>query len=113
MLTGVPASAPGRFRGGARNVPISMMASMVTIPEITGVDRPVLDKTGLTGTFDFVIEFTPQFTGPLPPGANFQPDPTGPTFLEALKEQLGLKLESETGPVEVVVVDRVDHPSEN
>jgi uncharacterized protein (TIGR03435 family) len=113
VLTGVQASAPGRFRGGARNVPLAMLASTVSIPEITGVDRPVLDKTGLTGTYDFVIEFTPQFTGPVPPGANFQPDPTGPTFLEALKEQLGLKLESQTGPVDVIVVDHVDHPSEN
>ena len=76
-------------------------------------DRPVLDKTGLTGKIDFVIEFTPQFNGPLPPGANFQPDPTGPTFLEALKEQLGLKLESQTGLVEVIVVDHVEQPSEN
>ena len=113
VLAGVQASAPGRFRGGARNVPLAMLASTVSIPEITGVNRPVLDKTGLTGTYDFVIEFTPQFTGPLPPGANFQPDPTGPTFLEALKEQLGLKLESQTGPVDVIVVDHVDHPSEN
>ena len=104
---------PGQYKIGARNVPLAMLASTVSIPEITGVNRPVLDKTGLTGTYDFVIEFTPQFTGPLPPGANFQPDPTGPTFLEALKEQLGLKLESQTGPVDVIVVDHVDHPSEN
>jgi len=113
VLTGVQASAPGRFRGGARNVPIAMLTSMMSVPQITGVDRPVLDKTGLTGTYDFVIEFTPQLTGPLPPGANFQPDPNGPTFLEALKEQLGLKLESQTGPVDVMVVEHVDHPTEN
>ena len=59
------------------------------------------------------MEFTPQFNGPLPPGVNFQPDPSGPTFLEALKEQLGLKLESQTGPVDVIVVDHVEQPSEN
>jgi len=72
-----------------------------------------LDKTGLSGTFDFTLEFTPQINGPLPPGANFQPDPTGPTFLQALKEQLGLQLDSKTGLVDVIVVDHVDHPSEN
>ena len=60
------------------------------------LDRPVLDQTGLSGSFDFIIEWTPQINGPLPPGANFQPDETGPTFLEALKEQLGLKLDSQT-----------------
>ena len=72
-----------------------------------------MDKTGLSGTFDFTLEFTPQINAPLPPGVNFQPDPTGPTFLEALKEQLGLKLDSKTGSVEVIVVDHVDHPSVN
>jgi uncharacterized protein (TIGR03435 family) len=113
VLVGVQPSAPGRFRGGARNVPIAMLTSMMSIPQITGVDRPVLDKSGLSGTYDFVIEFTPQLTGPLPPGANFQPDPNGPTFMEALKEQLGLKLESQTGPVDVIVVDHVEPPSEN
>jgi uncharacterized protein (TIGR03435 family) len=50
---------------------------------------------------------------PLPPNANFAPDPTGPTFLQALKEQLGLKLEPGTGTVEVIVIDRVEQPSEN
>ena len=65
------------------------------------------------GTYDFVIEWTPQFNGPLPPGETFQPDPTGPTFLEALKEQLGFKLESQTGPVDMFVVDHVEEPLEN
>ncbi len=77
------------------------------------IDRPVLDKTGLEGTYDFVIEFTPQFNRPQPPGATFQPDPNGPTFQEALKQQLGLKLESQTGPTEAFVLDHVEQPSEN
>jgi uncharacterized protein (TIGR03435 family) len=107
------ASASGRVRIGGRNVPISMMTNMFSVPDISGVDRPVLDRTGLTGKFDFVLEWTPQLNGPLPPGVDFQPDPTGPTFLEGLKEQLGLKLESQTGPVEVIVVDHIEQPSEN
>jgi uncharacterized protein (TIGR03435 family) len=109
----VQPSARGRLRYGARNLSMTAIAAYVSVPQVTGVDRPVLDQTGLTGTFDFIIEFTPQLNGPLPPGANFQPDPNGPTFLEALKEQLGLKLDSKTGPVDVIVVDHVDHPSEN
>ena len=94
-------------------MPMAMIASSFGIPQLTGVDRPILDKTRFNGGFDFIMEFTPQINGPLPPGATFQPDPTGPTFLEALKEQLGLKLVSQTGPVDVIVVDHVEQPSEN
>jgi uncharacterized protein (TIGR03435 family) len=103
----------GRIRLGARNVPMEMIATSLTNPQVLGVDRPVIDKTGLVGKYDFVVEFTPQINGPLPPGVNFQPDESGPTFLEALKEQLGLKLDSQTGPVPVIVIDHVEPPSEN
>jgi len=101
----------GRFRMGARNVPLAEFAKHIVIPGFTGVDKTVLDKTGLEGTFDFVMEFTPQFTPA--PGDDFTPDPSGPTFQEALKEQLGFKLESQTGPSEVFVLDHVEQPSEN
>ena len=77
------------------------------------MDRPVLDRTGLTGKFDFAIEFSPQPDVPSAPGANFQPDPIGPTFMEALKEQLGLKLEPLSGPFDVLVIDHVEEPSAN
>jgi uncharacterized protein (TIGR03435 family) len=110
-LNGWPVS--GRIRLGARNVPMEMIATSLTNPQMLGVDRPVLDKTGLPGKYDFIMEFTPQINGPLPPGVNFQPDESGPTFLEALKEQLGLKLDSQTGPVPVIVIDHVEQPSEN
>jgi uncharacterized protein (TIGR03435 family) len=92
---------------------MATIASSFSIPQLSGVDAPIVDKTGLTGTFDFVIEFTPQINGPLPPGVNFQPDESGPTFAEALKEQLGLKLESQKGSVDVIVLDHVEEPSEN
>jgi uncharacterized protein (TIGR03435 family) len=99
----------GRVRIGARNVPLAMLTSKTGL---TGIDRPVLDQTGLEGTFDFILEFTPDL-GPLPPGETFVPDPSGPTFQQALKEQLGLRLESQTGPTEVFVVDHIEQPSEN
>jgi uncharacterized protein (TIGR03435 family) len=105
-------NAPGRVRVGARNVPMAMLATSFNVP-FTGVDRPILDKTGLAGKFDFVIEFTPQSNGFSPPGSEFRPDESGPTFFEALKEQLGLKLDPQKGPVDVVVVDHVEQPSEN
>jgi uncharacterized protein (TIGR03435 family) len=69
----------------------------------------VLDRTGIGGRFDFSLEFTPEFAGPV----DFQPDASGPTFQQALREQLGLKLEPQTGPVQVLVIDHVEHPSEN
>lgn len=113
LIGGISPSNPGRFQVGARNIPMAMMATSFSIPEVTGIDRPILDKTNLTGLFDFTMEFSPVYNGPAPSGGNFQPDESGPTFLQALKEQLGLKLESQTGPVDVIVIDHVDHPSEN
>jgi uncharacterized protein (TIGR03435 family) len=109
-LMGMDPSASGRFRAGARNVPMELIASSMT-GGASGLDRPVLDRTGLTGKFDFAIEFSPQPDVPSAPGANFRPDPTGPTFMEALKEQLGLKLEPVTGPFDVLVIDSVEEPS--
>jgi uncharacterized protein (TIGR03435 family) len=77
-------------------------------------DRPVIDKTGLAGTFDMHIEFTDgEFwngTGWRPALAAVRP---GPTFIEAMKEQLGLKLEPQTGRVEVFVLDHIEEPSAN
>jgi uncharacterized protein (TIGR03435 family) len=76
--------------------------------------RPVVDQTGLTGKFDFNIDFTPESNHPLPPGVDVQPDTApGTTFLEALKEQLGLKLVKRTGSVNIFVIDNVEHPSVN
>jgi uncharacterized protein (TIGR03435 family) len=107
------AGASGRIRFGARNMTMTAIATFFSIPQLSGADRPVVDKTGLPGTYDFIIEFTPELTGPLPPGATFQPDPNGPTFQEAMKEQLGMKLESQTGSVDAIVIDHVEEPSEN
>ena len=77
----------------------------------TGLDRPVLDRTGLTGTFDFSLEWSLP-TDPAQPPESLPAD-TGPTFLEALQEQLGLKLKSAKGPVDVLVIDHIEHPTEN
>jgi uncharacterized protein (TIGR03435 family) len=111
-IVGMVPSAPGRKRGGARNVSMDLIASSLAGGS-DGVGRPILDRTGLTGMFDFAIEFVPRFNGSSTPPGNFQPDPTGPTFMEAIKEQLGLKLESQTGPVDVLVIDNVEEASAN
>jgi bla regulator protein blaR1 len=82
------------------------------------LDRPVLDKTGLTGLFDFHVEFSPdQATPGLVPRDPDAPivaaDPTGPSFVTAIQEQLGLKLEPARGPGDFLVIDSIERPSEN
>lgn len=111
-IVGMVASAPGRLRSGARNVPMKLIASSLT-GSLTGVDRPVLDKTNLTGMFDFAVEFTPQYSAGSPLGPNFQPDPSGPTFVQALKEQLGLTLEAQMGPEDFLIIDYIEEPLPN
>jgi uncharacterized protein (TIGR03435 family) len=80
------------------------------------VNRIVLDRTGLTGYFDYELEWTPlqvqqRQGGALPPGIPPGIDPTGPSIFAAVQEQLGLKLESSTGPVDVLVIDHAEHPT--
>jgi bla regulator protein BlaR1 len=102
----------GHLHAAGSNMTIEEIASHMQVASWPRLDRPVIDRTGLSGKFDFRIEFTPAFNGPAPV-PNFQPDESGPTFVEALKEQLGLKLVPQTGPVEVLVIDHVEEPSEN
>jgi bla regulator protein blaR1 len=100
------------FLAGSRNTTMELIAaSLTSLPG--GVDRPVVDQTGLSGKYDFRIEWTPDSNGPASSGADAQPDSQGTTFLEALKEQLGLKLKSTRAPLDVLVVDHVETPSEN
>jgi uncharacterized protein (TIGR03435 family) len=81
--------------------------------------RPVTDKTGLTGLYDVKLEWTPgseQVPGPFGPNPNAPPppaDPSGPSLFTALQEQLGLRLESAKGAVEVLVIDSAEKPTEN
>jgi uncharacterized protein (TIGR03435 family) len=72
----------------------------------------VLDQTGLSGRFDFAIEWAPESNGPAP-DSDVQPEFQGPTLLEALREQLGLKLEPTKGPVRTLVIDHIERLSEN
>ena len=74
------------------------------------VRRIVVDKTGLTGFYDADLEFMPDAPlGPVgPDGAFAAPNPDAPSLFTALQEQLGLKLESSRGPVEQLVIDRVE-----
>jgi uncharacterized protein (TIGR03435 family) len=79
------------------------------------VSRPIVDKTTLKGLYDITLKWTPDpLPGPLPTGGQLPPpDPSSPSLVTALQEQLGLKLESSKGPVEMLVIDSVSRPTEN
>ena len=93
----------------ARNATILQFAAMM---QRTVLDRAVVDQTGLSGTYDFDLEWTPdenQFGGNLPRSV----ESTKPSLFVAMQEQLGLRLEATRGPVSALVIDRVERPSEN
>jgi uncharacterized protein (TIGR03435 family) len=74
---------------------------------------PVLDETGLTGTFDIDLEFLRTPKNPSPPATDSAPTDPAPTFTDALKTQAGLKLIKQTALVNVFVIDHVEPPTEN
>jgi len=75
--------------------------------------RSVIDKTGFAGRFDLQLDFIPDESTPAMPPPPPGSDMPGPSILQALRQQLGLQLESTKGPVEVIVVDRAELPSGN
>src|SRR5207247_1308598 len=77
------------------------------------IGRRVVDKTGVSGGFDFKLEWSPTIGEPNPDRAEVASDPGLPTLFTALQEQLGLRLEAHKGPIEVLVIDRAEKPSEN
>jgi uncharacterized protein (TIGR03435 family) len=75
----------------------------------SSLDRPVLDKTGLTGTYDVSLTYTPGYLL----NRSTEPDPNDISIFTAVQEQLGLKLEPQKASIEVLVVDSIEKPSEN
>jgi len=114
----------GSMIGGGS--PASMKDEGVTLDDFSKqllavLDRPVINKTGITGRFDIHVEFSREGTK-MAAMARMQPvdggssdsDSTGPpSIFTALQEQLGLRLEPAKGPVEVFVIDHVEKPSKN
>lgn len=119
----------GQRTGGARNTTMDLIAWY--LPGMGILERPVIDRTGLTGRFDFKLTWAPDPASLPGPGSvnkilkkgseSKAPEPAAkpelateaPGFIQALREQLGLKLESSKGAVETLVIDRVERPSEN
>jgi len=104
----------GRAQLSGQGVQLDMLTRTLS----SQLGRPVIDRTGLKGNYDFKLQWTPDpgQTGALPatgPDAPPPPDPNGPSIFTAVQEQLGLRLESQKGPVEMLVIDKVEKPSEN
>jgi bla regulator protein blaR1 len=111
----MPCGASGARPTGVMQARWQTMAEFAkhTLPGLVG--RQVVDRTGLTGSFDLDVEFTPEPMGPLPPvapGGYGRPAPfVGTAFFTALQEQLGLTLASEAGSVDMLVIDRIERPA--
>ena len=109
-----------RMGRGQLSAQMSTLASLALSLAST-LGRPVLDKTGLTGYYDFDLQWTPDetqssggmFGEKMPADAALAGESTGPSIFTAVQEQLGLKLESQKGPVEILVIERIDKPTEN
>jgi len=93
-----------------RNMPMSLFANVLA----GAVDDTVIDGTGLTASYDFTLEY---YSGPggvgVKEGREPTPDPNGPSLESALRDQLGLRLESRKGPVEMLIVDHIERLSRN
>jgi uncharacterized protein (TIGR03435 family) len=96
---------------GSRNNPMQFIASV--IPTIADVGRPVVDGTGLTGRYDFTVEFSMEATRAQSSAAEPPVEIQGTPFLQAASDQLGVKLVPGHAVLTVPVVDAVDKPSEN
>lgn len=117
-----PPPPPGeRMPCGMRMFPGNLSGGGSSMGQITNVlarfvSRTVVDRTGLTGNYDLDLQWTPdqlpQGRGDAPPGLPAV-DPNGPSIFTAVQEQLGLKLDSARGPVDVLVIDRAEHPTED
>jgi uncharacterized protein (TIGR03435 family) len=116
-LLNMNTTGPGRRRVGARNVAMSFIAS--SLVPLGDLGRPVVDKTGLSGNFDYALEWAPDPGGAV--SVDGEPDhaaagpaiPLGLTFQAALKSQLGLRLEAQKDPLEFIILDHVERPSKN
>ena len=117
------ASAPSlpcdaiRIKGGQRfvmdgtGVALAQLAGQLSA--IPAISRTVIDRSGLTGRYDFTLEWVPRSTPGADTAAQDTPRESGPSVTAALEEQLGLRLESSRAPVEVLVIESAERPAPN
>jgi uncharacterized protein (TIGR03435 family) len=101
---------PQRILMPARN---ATMGDFVSLLQRAVLDRPVVNKTGLAGRYDFDLSWAPdasQFGGEVPVAP---PTASSPPFFTAVREQLGLRLVATRGPADALVIDQVARPSPN
>lgn len=91
----------------------SLAGVLALIPDLS--DRLIQDQTGIKGSYDFVLHFSPQNVAPGPAGSptTAAADSSAPSIFTALEEQLGLRLESTKGPVDIYTIDHIEEPSPN
>ena len=99
---------------GNGRIEVQMQNSIAMLAEELSkvAGRDVVDKTGVTGRYHLKLQWTPDDAA-APSSGNGAASDSGPSLFTAIEEQLGLKLESAKGPVEVLVVDHIEMPSEN
>lgn len=107
----VKPGAPEGLRFGGRNVTVTQIAAS-PMRVMADVSRPLIDQTGIQGAVDFTIEWALAVRN-VAGSSEFLPDESLPDFYEALSHQLGLKLVSGKGPVELFIIDHVERPSDN
>lgn len=96
----------------ARNVTMAQFISYLLGAAFVPLDRPAIDRTGLGGTFDVALDFIPD----KPLNLNGAPYPfadSAETFIDALRDQLGIKLQSTNGPIDTLVIDHIEQPTPN
>jgi bla regulator protein BlaR1 len=104
----------GRILQGSRNTTMTLLAESLGR---MGGGRPVVDRTGITDRIDYRLEWTLESNipsnGPRIPSVEVEPDPNPVTFMDAVREQLGLRLQSTKAPLRILVIDHIERPSEN
>jgi bla regulator protein BlaR1 len=98
---------------GARDTTMARLAATISTMPGEEINRPVIDKTELAGRFDLILKYTGDVPRVDMHGVAEQFDNSQPTFLTALKEQLGLRLVAQTAPVRTLFIDHVEEPSAN
>jgi uncharacterized protein (TIGR03435 family) len=116
-----PNDSPEPFQVPIQGPPVAVVGKRVPMTYLTWWlgqilqrdERPVINKTGLDGNYDFTLDFTPE----LPPTVNKDLLPAGfldhPSIFDAVKQYLGLRLDAQKGPVEYYVIDHIEKPAEN
>lgn len=107
ILLPLPTTRDNQLLLAGRKITMTDIARGVEAATNTRIDRPIIDGTGFSGTFDITLHFTPDSSDP--EHANL----AGLPLDDALRNQLGLKLQAGKGPVEVVVIDHIEKPTEN